>query len=132
VGDLVELTGDLDGQFASGAQNESAGADGFAGGGGLLQHRFDERQAKGKSLAGTGLRGSNDIVTSQSGGDGFGLDGRRYSVALLIQVAQKNRGQRQVSEEIHLVFERRSQINDPTVVLAKNRQGKKYRNGVDF
>jgi hypothetical protein len=60
------------------------------------------------------------------------LDGRRYRVALLIQVAQKNRGQRQVSEEVHLVFERRSQINDPTVVLAKYKQGKEYRNGVDF
>jgi hypothetical protein len=30
------------------------------------------------------------------------LDGRRYSIALLIQVAQEYRGQRQVSEKIHL------------------------------
>ena len=63
--------------------------------------------------------GGNEVVAGQSGGDGFRLDGRRYSVALLIQVAQKNRGQRQVSEEIHLVFERGSQINDPTKPLQK-------------
>ncbi len=122
--DFIELLGDLDGQFAGGAQYESAWADGLTGGGGLLQHRFDERQAKGKSLAGSGLRRGNEIVAGESGGDGFRLDGRRYRVALLIQVAQEYRGQRQVSEEIHLVFERRSQINDPTVVLAKYEQGK--------
>ena len=131
-GDFFKFFRDLDGEFAGGAQDESARTDGFTGGGRLLQHRFDERQAEGKGFACAGLRGGYDIVAGESGRDGFRLDGRRYRVALLIQVAQENRGQRQVSKEVHFVFERRSQINDPTVVLAKYKQGKEYRNGVDF
>ena len=80
--EFVDFLGDLDGEFAGGAEDEGlhgalAGFDFFNGGDG-----------EGSGFAGAGLGLADDVVAGHEDGDGFGLDGGGFFVAQLVDGLQ--------------------------------------------
>jgi hypothetical protein len=69
-GEFVDFFGDLDGEFASGAEdNDLDGAE-------RRVHFLDGGDSEGRGLAGARLGLADDISTGKEHGDGFGLNGR--------------------------------------------------------
>lgn len=77
-GKFVDFFGDLDSEFARGAEDD--GLDGAEVG----IDFFDGGDGEGGGFAGAGLGLADDVAAGEEHGDGFGLDGRSFFEAELV------------------------------------------------
>ncbi len=59
---------------------------------GFAAQRFENRKSEREGLAGTGLRGSNDILAEDGGRDRLRLNRRRRNESLGCEVLAQDRG----------------------------------------
>ena len=74
--------GDLGGQFAGGSQDQSARTAGLAVAGQLSGEAGHHRDGEGEGLAASGLSTSEHVTSRECVGEGVGLDGKRFGLAL--------------------------------------------------
>ena len=86
---IAQALGDLQGQFAGGRDNQGLHM------GGVRVQGLQHGQAKGRGLAGAGLRAAQHIVPGQQGRNGLDLDGGGLGVAQGGQVLHQTRVQPQ-------------------------------------
>ncbi len=92
MGIALERFGDLNGQLTGGRQHQRLRSP-------LGQIQFlQDRQGKGGSLAGAGLRLAQQVVAVQQVRNGGRLNRRRGFVAEFLQSLQQRRGKRQLFE----------------------------------
>ena len=92
---LLEALGNLCGEFARRAENETAR---HAGTGAAFRQAVDHRQHESGRLAGAGLGDAGDVAATENMRDGFGLNRGRDLVARLVQGLEDVRGKPEVGE----------------------------------
>lgn len=82
-GKFVDFFSNLNGEFAGWAEDD--GLDGAE----VWIDFFDGRDGEGGGFAGAGLGLADDVAAGEERGDGFGLDGRSFFEAELVDGFQK-------------------------------------------
>ena len=91
-GIILQVLTDLRGEFAGRRQDERTAGLGRRALGQIGQV-VQDRQDKGRRLAGARLGNTEDIASAQQGGNGLSLDRGRFAIARIIEGTQNRVGQ---------------------------------------